>query len=255
MLYRAKGEYDEASKCFDYVLAIDENDLNGWFHKATTFLFVKKYSDALTCYQRILDIVPNEVATLFNMAECYDRTQDHEKAQEYFRKVLKVEPDSPQAIICLAMSFFNQGNRNKAFSVLHDVLEKNPDAAEYHAALGELYCENKDFEKGLPHVFRAVEITKDQPEFIATVCYAMIDAGLHNEALNFIESKMVQSENYSRLVLIRGIVNLKTNRKEAALNDLLIAFLIDPSNVSWFKDYHPEMLEFPEVHKILQTLN
>jgi hypothetical protein len=65
----------------------------------------------------------------------------------------------------------------------------------------------------------------------------------------------VQKENYARLILIRGIVNLKTNRKEAALNDLLIAFLIDPSNISWFKDYHPEMLEYPEVHQILKTLN
>jgi len=83
----------------------------------------------------------------------------------------------------------------------------------------------------------------------------MVEAGLHNEALNFIESKMVQNENYSRLILIRGIINLKTHRKEAALNDLLVAFLIDPDNVSWFKDYHPDMLEYPEIHQILQTIN
>jgi tetratricopeptide (TPR) repeat protein len=243
-------------KCFDYVLAIEENDLNGWFHKATTYLFTKKYVDALACYQRILDVAPDEVATMFNMAECYERMKEHEKAQNYFRKVLKIEPDSSQATIALAMSFFNQGEKNKAFSVLNEALNRNPEAAEFHAALGELYCEEKDFEKGLPHVFRAVEITKDQPEFIATVCYAMIDAGLHNEALNYIESKVSQqNENYPRLILIRGIANLKTNRKEAASSDLLIAFLMDPSNVSWFKDYHPEMLEYPEVHQILQTLN
>jgi tetratricopeptide (TPR) repeat protein len=190
------------------------------------------------------------------MAECYERMKEHEKAQDYFRQVLKIEPDSSQATIALTMSFYNQNNKNKAFSILHEALEKNPDAAEFHAALGELYCENKEFDKGLPHVFRAVEITKDQPEFIATVCYAMIDAGLHSEALNFIESKlMLKNEDYPRLILIRGIVNLKTNRKEAALNDLLIAFLMDPSNLSWFKDYHPEMLEYPEIHQILQTVN
>ena len=255
MLYRSKGRHDEALNCFDYVIAIDESDLNGWFHKATAYLLAKKYAAALTCYQRILDVAPDEVATLFNMAECYERMKEHEKAQEYLRKVLKLESDSSQATIALTMSFYNQGEKNKAYSVLEEAIKRNPDVAEFHAALGELYCENKDFEKGLPHVFRAVEITKDQPEFIATVCYAMVDAGLQNEALNFIESKMVQNEDYPRLILIRGIVNLKTNRKEAALNDLLVAFVIDPSNVSWFKDHHPEMLEYPEIHQILQTLN
>jgi tetratricopeptide (TPR) repeat protein len=180
---------------------------------------------------------------------------DHTKAQDYFRKVLSLEPDSSQATISLAISYFNQDQKNKAFDVLNEALKRDPEAAEFHAALGELYCEIKDFESGLPHIFRAVEITKDQPEFIATVCYAMIDAGLQSESLNFIESKMEQNrnENYPRLLLIRGIVNLKIKRKEAALNDLLIAFLMDPGNLSWFKDYHPEMLEYPEINDLLKN--
>jgi len=256
MSYRANGKSDEALNCFDYVLAIDEDDLNGWFHKATTYLLEKKYAAALDCYQKILDVAPEEAATLFNMAECYERMKEHEKAREHLRKVLQIEPESSQATIALTMSYYNQGEKNKAYSVLQDALQKNPNAANFHAALGELYCENKDFDSGLPHVFRAVELTKDQPEFIATVCYAMIDAGLQSEALNFIESKVVQqSEKYPRLILIRGIVNLKTNRKEEAMNDLLIAFLMDPSNVEWFKNYHPEMLEHPDIQELLQNLD
>ncbi len=254
ILHRTKGEYEEALKCFDYVLAIDDEDLNGLFQKATTFLLLEKYNDALSFYKRILAVTPNETATLFNMGECYERMQEHSTAQTYFRKVLQLDPGSTQVITKLARSYFYQNKKNKAFTLLNDAL-KESDASELHATLGQMYIENDDFVSGLPHICHAVDIAHNQPEFIAAVCYAMVGAGLPNDALDFIESKISPDENRSKMILIRGIINLKIRNKDAALRDLLYAFVSDPNNVFWFRENHPELLEYPEINSLLEDVN
>ena len=50
------GRYEEAIKCYDKALEIDEKYVNAWNNKGNALCNLGKYDEAIECYDKALEI-------------------------------------------------------------------------------------------------------------------------------------------------------------------------------------------------------
>ena len=163
--YYALKNFDKAVWAFEYATLIDEGFLGAYMEKAKSYEKLKKFEEAIDCYKIAIELDDPSSFVLLRMAKCYERIGNIEFALNFYLKTVHEDP----------------------------LLDKG------WIAITDFYIRQKNYQKALYYVNKAVGIDGDNPLYWKR--FAAV-----NSALHFFE----EAEYGYRKAFESGDVNLDT---------------------------------------------
>jgi tetratricopeptide (TPR) repeat protein len=254
VVYSYNGQLLKANVCYDYALAVDEDNFLSHYNKGHNLAVMGKLLEAIECYQKALALSPNDEDTLYNLGSLYADSGNYIAAIDTFTKVIGINNTHHFA-------YFGRG-------VCYDALELFDDAlVDYNRALAiftdnsELWYAKADllYNLGFPDesiecYLKALEIAPDNIECwydYGQTCFELNNFKDAQDAFNkLIELAPDWSEGYYQLAKVYAH-NKNSDRVISLLNN---AFLLDPKKKDLIKEDFKDIGDNRELKNYLNNL-
>lgn len=192
-LYAKTGRIRDAVVEAQDILKRDPNNLEA--HKLLGRIYLRSLGDmqpgngsenvlklAIDQYQQIVKIEPDNVENHLLLGRLYRLNNDLQKAEAEFKLAVKIQPDAEEAVTTLAYLYNEEGDSARAAKALSSV----PDAsrsAKLYSALGYTYEQQKQYKKAIESYRRAIELERDNLDFIRGLAENLMNDGQTDAAL------------------------------------------------------------------------
>jgi tetratricopeptide (TPR) repeat protein len=109
------------------------------------------YNQALSSYKDSASKYPDDYKVLNNLGNCFLKQKNYASAEFYYLSALQKNKEFLPGYRNLAVVLIYLGRMSDAAEYLDYYLYKNPDDAEVHATLGDIYYNNKSYDKSIIH--------------------------------------------------------------------------------------------------------
>ncbi|SFV56221.1 probable deca-heme c-type cytochrome [hydrothermal vent metagenome] len=121
------------------------------------------YERSLNEYIDTLNFNADRPESQLALASLYRHQNQPEKAIEAYQEALRLAPIFAPAYINYSDFLRGRSEERKAYEILRDGIKKIPDIAVLHYSLGLWYVRNKENDKGVEELKKAVELDSDDP--------------------------------------------------------------------------------------------
>lgn len=173
LVYQKFEWYEKAIDAFEYCIAIDDENPDGYQGKGNCLMELGEYIKAIDYLKKALDNEFDEGETLCNIAECYENLDNLSSAKYYYFRAIKADPLLDDAYFGLAMVYKKQGKNKQREINLLKAIELDELESMYHIELAELYLEFNEEEKCLHHYKKAFELDPETPEVVLDYAQAL----------------------------------------------------------------------------------
>lgn len=141
-LYLADAEtvlqhHNEALEAIDYLLAINEHNIQGNLVRGHCLYNLHRYDEAIKQYEKYLEMAPNDVIAFYHLSVCLCQIAEFEKALTWLEKATEYEhldiPEMPSIYMQFVYVHSKLGNSALAIEYL-DYVYNN-----YHTVYDEIY--------------------------------------------------------------------------------------------------------------------
>ncbi|OOZ39098.1 hypothetical protein BOW52_07655 [Solemya elarraichensis gill symbiont] len=132
LAYAGKGNYKQALKLFDKVLAKEPGNASAWYNKALTLKFLNRIPQSLDAFDKSLALAPNDVETWFAKGVALAENDQHKAALTCYFRALEVRPDFNQVWMNIGMAYSDLGNHEDALQWYDKDLGVRPRDAEVY---------------------------------------------------------------------------------------------------------------------------
>ena len=109
------------------------------------------YNKALSSYRESASKYPEDYKVLNNLGNCFLKQKNYASAEFYYLSALQRNKEFLPGYRNLAITLIHQGRVSDAAEYLEYYLYKNPNDGEVHATLGDIYYNNKNYDKSILH--------------------------------------------------------------------------------------------------------
>ncbi|EKF86579.1 DEAD/DEAH box helicase [Methanobacterium formicicum] len=120
------GNLNEAARCFQKVLEMDENNISALKYQGIILAKQEKPEKALEFFEKVLLIQSDDPETLYYQAVLFNETEQYAESKNISMKLLKARPDWDDAWSVLAIALHALGDREKAIEAYSKALELDP---------------------------------------------------------------------------------------------------------------------------------
>ena len=191
---RSMGNYQEASKASQILTVLFPQDLNLMRKLAGFMEDADAWKDALEVRSSVL--AKMQVAKEMNSGS---------------------EPSLPlEDLKSFATCALSAGQPNRAISACNQILAQNPENSQAFSLKGKSLCALDQYDEGLAHLQRAVEISPELAETWLNLAECQLNAGASGQALQLLKSGLNAALNKSRILMMIGnIESLGGNHSKA----------------------------------------
>jgi len=131
-----------------------------------------KYDDAVNALLAAVDLAPSDPRAYLFLSKAYDSSPSHaDEVIQRFRRFSELEPGNARALYYYAMSLW-KGRRAEdpgfdlkgVESLLQKSIVLDPNLSEAHVQLGNLYADQREYEKSIPEYTKALELNPNLPD-------------------------------------------------------------------------------------------
>lgn len=144
-LEASKGNFDQAEKMADEVLAIDAQNEQALLIKSKLQIRNEDFDSAISNLRTIIRNNPEADEAMVLLAQVYMKTGSAQLAENSFRQALSVNPKNPQAAISVASSLMRNNDLDRTEGVLIGALEGSPNSEELLQALAQVRILKRDW--------------------------------------------------------------------------------------------------------------
>jgi tetratricopeptide (TPR) repeat protein len=186
------------------------------------------FADAAKTAQYLTILYPQDVDLQRKLAGYLEEAEAWNDALEIWSKILtkkQVSKDAhldsePYLPIEDLKSFANCAllakQPNRAISACNQILAQNPDYSSAYSLKGKSLCSLGQYDEGLIHLHRAVEISPDLEETWLNLADCHLEAGLTRQALQELKSGLTSSSNKAQIHhMIGEIETIQGNHSKA----------------------------------------
>ena len=120
------GRYEEAIRCFDQALELNERLADAWSNKGMSLGKLGRYGEAINCLEMALVIDPQNARAYSNYGICLNSLGRYEEAVRVLGQALELDPHNIGAWTNMSNSLNKLGRYAEAISCLDKVLELDP---------------------------------------------------------------------------------------------------------------------------------
>lgn len=113
LLYELKN-FEEALECFDFVLSMDESNLDAMTKRGLCFFQLGRYEDAVNCFDICLEKNPYNSSAWFNKGMALTRLERYDEAITLFDKMSIINDRDPLVWLGKSNVYAAQGKMDDA---------------------------------------------------------------------------------------------------------------------------------------------
>ena len=145
--------YEDALGAFDYAVLIDESFIGGYLEKAKTLEELARYQEAIDNYLITLELDDATAFAYIRIGECHEKLGNFAAAVSFYKKAVHEDP----------------------------LLEKGWEL------LTNRYCQEKNYQKGLYYISKALKIEEDNPSYWRRYAEINLKLNFYQEAVTGFE--------------------------------------------------------------------
>lgn len=172
-------------------------------------LYTGEYNKAAQLFNKVLRKDSENVKALTGLGAVYAQMGQESKAIDQYYQVLKVEPENLQAFEAIISLMGNSLSGSEWRKEIQRVLDKHPDSPVLNYALGNLYAQERDWEKAQSYYFESYVLDEENPDSLVNLAVSLDHLGKYQLA-----------EKYYTLALVyadAGSVNFKPDQVKQRL--------------------------------------
>lgn len=224
------GKYDEAAKTFEEASALQEEDTLSLIVAGRLYEYLKKYNDAERMYLKVLKIDPLYSQVLKRITVVYLLQDKADEALKYIQQVDEVEQDVDYFIL-LAECYTVKKEYAKSIKILEGGLVNNPTSQQILYYLASLYEQNKQREKSIEAIRKALNIEPNNHTFQNFLGYMYAEMGVNlDEAMQLIKKALEQEPKNAAYLDSLGWVYYKKKDMKKAYKYIKEAYNIMPND-------------------------
>ncbi|AWM12658.1 hypothetical protein DI487_01410 [Flavobacterium sediminis] len=162
--YYALKNYEKAVWAFDYATLIDESFLGAYLEKAKALEKLKRYQEAIDCYTITTEIDDATSFALLRMGKCYEKLGNKEQALKFYHKTVHEDPLLDKGWIAITDFYLHEKNFQKALYYVNKALGIDGDNSFYwkrYAAINDALQFYEEAELGYKKAFENGDINPD----------------------------------------------------------------------------------------------
>jgi len=160
---------------------------------------------AIEQYEQIVKLDPKSVEDHLLLGRLYRINNELLKAESEFKTAVSLQPNSEDAVTTLAILYNEEGDTSRALQVLNAIPEPSR-TAKLYSTLGYTYEQSKDYSKAVDAYRHAVELDKDNLDYVRGLAQNLLNDGQTDAALEqykFIaDSDPSDAQTYMRIAEI-----------------------------------------------------
>jgi tetratricopeptide (TPR) repeat protein len=168
--FRRTGRTDEALKCFDKALSLNEKEEMLWVQVGRLMIELGKMDNALKSYDKALSHNPRAADILDYKGNLLLQMKDNQAASDCFKEALDLNPSYKWAMHHQGMALFNLGSYDEAIIVLKKVLDLDPHFYNAWIRIGDCYSQQGKTADALNAYEQAIGLdAKNKDAYLACV--------------------------------------------------------------------------------------
>lgn len=209
------------------------------------YLIMQNYCHELILQERLIEAEIqcwHSIDANRNYAEAHNsmgiihiKKNRYEDAEKSFRSAIENDPNFAMYKVNLAVALANLGKPAEAENNLREAAETIPFNTHreiWISAISELakrYSFEGNYEKASENLIRLLSLTPERSDFRANLAFALFKLEKYDDAQKQIEASIGQNSNVAESYNIYGLVLLKQNKKDQAIQQFQKALQLDSS--------------------------
>jgi tetratricopeptide (TPR) repeat protein len=181
--YIRSGQYDEAQRQLEALLALNENkgDANAFMLIAGLLGRQQDKQAALEVMQRLVKSRPNDPNALVALSHLAVRAGVLDKAEQAIKRVVAMDPDRVDANVQLARILAMRGKSAEALKILARMVKKNPKDIVLRTNYARALADDKQLGKSYAQFKIINKLAPDEPENLRVLGMVALKLGRMNE--------------------------------------------------------------------------
>lgn len=185
---------------------------------------------AIEQYEKIVQLDTKDLDSRVTLGNLYRMSNDFSKSEAVLKQALALQPENEDALTTLALLYADTGQAQSAIDLLEKVTAKSPNPRLY-AVLGQQYEQAHTYDKAVAAFRKALELDKDNPDYLRSLGQNLIDSDQFEEAItvykNLISADAQDADSYLHL----GLAYRQLGCFDEAAENLQKAASLKPDNV------------------------
>ncbi|WP_028487114.1 tetratricopeptide repeat protein [Thiomicrorhabdus chilensis] len=172
-------------------------------------LYAGEYNKSAQLFNKVLREDSDNVKALTGLGAVYAQMDQESKAIEQYYQVLKVEPENLQAFEAVISLMGNSLSGSEWRKEIQRVLDKHPDSSVLNYALGNLYAQERDWEKAQSYYFESYVLDEGNSDNLVNLAVSLDHLGKYQLAEKYYTLALVYADS--------GSVNFKPDQVKQRL--------------------------------------
>jgi tetratricopeptide (TPR) repeat protein len=235
-LHRARGDvalqtgrYDEAKSELEAALAIHE-DLGTRFKLAVTLRRMRSFDEASKTFDGVAAVDKEYPGLSLERGLLFEQTGQSDRALEMYNEALRKAPSDVDLMLRVGSTQVMAGQSSQAEAILREVIKQRPKSAEANHFLGRaLLVKGTNLSEAMRFLEQATTIDPNRAEYFLYVGWGANEAGQPQKAQSALERALELDRELGDAYWQRGVLLQKQGATIDALNDLQAALQRRPS--------------------------
>jgi tetratricopeptide (TPR) repeat protein len=198
---------------------------------------------AIEQFEKITELAPKDAESKITLGRLYHANSDYTKAEAVLKQALALQPESEEALTRLAFLYTDTSQLNAAVELLQKVTSKNP-TPRLFAVLASAYEQARDYENAVKAYRRALELDKDNLDYLRGLGQNLLFNEQYEEALVPYKQVAAADSQDGSAFLRLGQIYRQLHKYDLALENLKRAESLVPNSLE--APYNLALLEETE---------
>ena len=208
-------------------LAQNPHNPDGLIPLANLYYQDQLWEKAYPLYETMLNIAVahpeiNLAQAALRQGICALKVGKNEEAFKGLLQARKINPDNFETNFYLGQALINNKEYDKAIPILRKALMVNKEVPEIYKYLGLALYQNHNFKESLPYLKRGLDISPDDKELLFSMADAMKEAGSGDRAIKVFMHLRPDPEFGARACLAAGLIHQNAKQHDKAVQDFEI---------------------------------
>lgn len=244
--------YEEALKAFDYSVLIDEFFIGGYLEKAKTLEELGNYQDAIDNYLITLELDDPTAFVYTRIGECFERLEKFATAISYYKKAVHEDPLLDKGWMLLTNLYYQDKDYQKALHFITKALKIDEDNALYWKHYAEINLKLNFYEEAVIGFKTCIQLGEHTLETYIGLADVLSFLGDFDNALKTILDCKKLYKNFAEISYRLSGLYFILNDKEQALSNLIAGMKIDYDYHMILKELYPSVHEDKKVQKLIK---